>query len=432
MKQNRIRLIQELLITQINFIVFYPFCMTVSTLFGDIVTPTRPSLLVWMLGGLTLLAMYFIRVRAKNFLVFALLHGLCLGVVLALGQVLTPGGSSTNKIFFIMVAIGYMGYSLYLRLTTEDFEDHCMNMPFAVGFVAVSMFMQHYRNNTEWDYYYKLVLIIVIGFFFLHYYLKEYLNFLIVNSSSTGILPEKEIFGSGLRLSILYTVIGVVILFATSQLTWLKDLLAALKKLTVSIIRYISSLFPKTHKISEAITNETGNGGAMALPIEQGEPAMIWYVIFGILLVAFVIVIFVAVFMAIRRFIAFVAQRMKKGVAEHSEVSVTGAVDVREKCEIQKSSTRKSKPLELFGFMDAKEKIRRIYKKKAAAYKPSPLMANDPARKNYSPEKLPFYTVREMEFQMDAGAFAEIYEKARYSNEACTPQDVKLMKEYCK
>lgn len=432
MKQNRIRLIQELLITQINFIVFYPFCLTVAMLFKDVVPAEKARLSVWMLGGLVLFVMYFIRVYAKNFIILVLLHGGCLGIMILLGQILSPENSNSNRTFFLMVGVGFIIYSIYLRLQTDDFEDRCMNMPFAVGFVAVALFMQHYQNNKQWDFYYKIVLIMVITFYFLNYYLKEYLNFLIVNSSSTGILPEKEIFRSGMKLTFLYTLIGVVILIATSQLTWLKDLLSALKKLTVSIISYISSLFPnKGHTTSDPILNEVG-GGAMAMPLEEGEPAMIWYIIFGIAVIALIIVVLAAVFMAIRRFIAFVSQMMKRKVVQRGEITVTGAVDVREKCEIKRNSTRKTKPHELFGFLDAKEKIRRIYKKKTATFKPSPLMENDPKRKKYSQERLPFYTAREMEFHMDAGAFAEIYEKARYSNETCTPQDVKLMKEYCK
>ena len=432
MKQNRIRLIQELLISQLNFIVFYPFCLTVATLFKDVVTPERASLSIWILGGLVVFAMYFIRVYAKNFIVLALLHGGCLAILMFLGQLLSPNNSTANKTYFLMVGVGFVIYSVYLRLQTENFEDQCINMPFAVGFVAVALFMQHYQNNKQWDFYYKIVLIMVITLYFLNYYLKEYLNFLIVNSSSTGILPEKEIFRSGMRLTLLYTLVGVGILIVTSQLTWLKDFLAALKKMIVAVISYISSLFPeKGHTISDPITNEVG-GNAMTMPLEQGEPAMIWYIIFGILLVAFIIVLLIAVIVALRKAVAFIVQRMKKNVVQRGEISVTGAVDVREKCEIKKSSTRKNKPLELFGFLDNKEKIRRIYKKKAVAYKPSPLMENDPNRKKYSRERLPFYTVREMEFHMDTGDFAEIYEKARYSNEACTPQDVKLMKEYCR
>ena len=81
--------------------------------------------------------------------------------------------------------------------------------------------------------------------------------------------------------------------------------------------------------------------------------------------------------------------------------------------------------------LDSKEKIRRIYKKKASSYKPNPL-AEGAKEDNFSLERLGFYTAREMEARMEGGAFATVYEKARYSNEPCTAQDVKLMKEACR
>ena len=121
MKQNRIRIVQELLITQINFIVFYPFCLTIATIFNDIIPAERARLSVWMLGGLVFFAMYFIRIYAKNFIVLALLHGICLGMMILLGQILSPRNSASNSTFFVIVGVGFVIYSIYLRLQTEDF-----------------------------------------------------------------------------------------------------------------------------------------------------------------------------------------------------------------------------------------------------------------------------------------------------------------------
>ena len=431
MRQNKIRIFQEILITQINFLVFYPFAMTVATLFRNMVPPERPSLLVWILAGLIPLGFHLIRNKLKQFFPLVLLHLVGIGGFVLLSFLLSPQNSSVNRTYFILVGIGFAVYSIYLRLTTEDFDDSVVAMPFAVGFVAVSLFLQHYQGNKEWDSYYKLILILIVGLFFLNYYLSEYSNFLVVNSSSTGILPEKQIFRSGMRLTFGYTLIGMVILFCTAQFSWLKQILAALKRTIVSILSFIFGLFPDHTTESEIYIDERmSGGGGLALP-EAGEPALIWHILGVIAVVALLIGILVAIFFAIRRFIAFANQMMQKQGITKKDISATEAVDVREKCEIKKQKHRKSSPLELFGFLDSKEKIRRIYKKKASSYKPNPL-AEGAKEDNFTMERLGFYTAREMEKRMESGAFAAVYEKARYSNETCTAQDVKLMKEACR
>ena len=70
-----------------------------------------------------------------------------------------------------------------------------------------------------------------------------------------------------------------------------------------------------------------------------------------------------------------------------------------------------------FAFLDAGQKIRRMYQKKINAC-------------GLAKMSLPFYTARDAEKLLDVEGMAEIYEKARYSDVPCTDGDVRQMKNY--
>lgn len=432
MKQSKVRIFQELLTTQINFLIFYPFALTIVTMFRNLIPTEKPSFPVWVIGGLIPFCLYFVRQKVHHFLPLVLLHGAGVGVYIVLSQFLSAEGSPINKVFFMLVGIGFVIYSIYLRLMTDDFIDSTVAMPFAVGFVAVAIFAQHYLGNREWDSYYKIPLIIVLAFYFLNYYLREYNNFLVVNASSTGILPEKEIFHTGMRLTILYTLIGTVVLICTAQYSWLQNILTILKDFISTILRFIFSLFPEKEPEEIILTKtESVQGHGMELP-EAGEPALFWKIFEVVAVIALLVGLLLIIYFSLRKFAAFVTKMMqKRGIAPKNNAAYE-AFDVREKCEIKKKKSHRNSPLEILVFLDAKEKIRRIYKKRASGFKPNPLMEKSQGTKEFSQERLNFYTVREMETLMDSGEFATIYEKARYSDEPCTPKDVKLMKEACR
>lgn len=432
MKQNKIRILKEFLTTQINFLVFYPIYLTIITLFADLFPTPRTSLLLWMSGGLVVFSMYFVRIRTKNFIVMLILHGICFGALMLLLHLFPYGTDGINRIFLGVMGIGFIINSIHLRIDTEDFEDKCINIAFIVSFVAIALFLQHYQNHKEWDFYYTAVAIIILGCYFINYYLTEYLNFLVVNTNSIGVLPEREIFQSGFGLTFLYTAFGVAVLIITSQFAWLNEVLAFCKMILFGILRFIFGLFMNNREESTETITEELNHGPMDYDFGEGETARIWDILFVLTIIFILFLITVGLIALLRKFIIYVAARMRRGVLQRGDLEAFGAVDVREKCEIAKKSRSKGRSRDLLGFLDAKEKIRRIYKKKVAAHKPNPLLENSTAVKKYSPERAAFYTAREMESEMASGAFACVYEKARYSNEACNAQDVKLMKELCR
>lgn len=444
MKQNKLYLVQELLVTQINNLIFYPITLTLVTLLGAFITPVRTGLLLWMFCGLIFPILYLVRCNIKRIIPFFAIHltvAAC-GLLLFFHYERWPfGGIQTldnvvNRLMLLAMIIGYTIYSILLRLHEKTDSDN-IPMPVAVGISAVALFLQHYQGNREWDAYYTISLIMVLAFYFLQFYLREYLNFIKVNAGSTGVFPEKEIFRSGFRLTFLYTAIGVLILLGTSQLTWLKSLLDMVKQFLSVIVRFIFSFvdLPELNpadelRITEPISNE--NGGERLLPDAVAEPAPVWtfleYIVIFVIVVAGLFVLFIT----LRELFVYIRWVMSRRTASHEQELVDETRDVREKCDTSRTNRSKRQLSELFSFLDARERIRRIYKKKAQNYNPLILgEENTKEKRHFRPERLMFYTAKEMEKEMQAQPFAEIYEKARYSNEACTAQDVKRMKELC-
>lgn len=439
MKHSKIYLLQEMLVAQINNLILYPIVLTLVMLFKDLTAPVRPSLTLWILCGFLFTFFYLARCRAKNFISFMAVHIAVIAFIIFLCQasawiplsIFQTLQNGVNRFMLIAVFIGFAIYSVYLRMH-EATDSETMPMPMAVGVAAVALFLQHYQGFEKWDSYYSLPLILVFVLYFLHYYVKEYLNFLIVNASSTGVLPEKEIFSSGIRLAGIYTLMGALILFFTSQLTWLKEFLGFLRQIIYNIIRFIFSHMPQKESEVEIIIDEKQSGNGLEMLPEGGEPSIIWDILAIAAIIGLAVVLLFALYKAILKAIEYVKAAMNKSVRTHEKEMTDIHDDVREKCE--KTRTKKKRQsLDLFGFMDTKERIRRIYKKTASSYKPV-LLSEEEAKtkKRFTPEKLSFYTAKEMEREMQSGSFSEIYEKARYSDEVCTGQDVKRMKELCR
>lgn len=436
-KRNNIYVLHEFLITQMNYLAFYPLILAICVLFKDIFPITAPiSLIQWMLLGIIPFGLYIVRCHVKQFLPFLLLHCAAIALFFLLPacygrfpwSFFLAWQNPLIRVLALITGCGFVIYSMYLRLHAS-FKDDVLPMPLTIGMSAVCLYMQHYRGNKAWDSNYKISLILVIGLFFLAYYVGEYLNFLVVNANSTGVLPEKEIFRSGLKTAILYTMGGMGVLFFTSQFSWLRNILALLKSIVYTFLRFIFSLFPPIsngERISYASEALSGNGG-MPFP-EAAKTAFIWKVIETIAFIAFAAGVMIALFRLLKWLISYIQKAMKQ-VFNTNKKELTTIYDVREKCEPVKKLHKAKPRLSLSILWDHKAQIRHIYKKTVSGYKPNPLTAQPSNKSSFSPDKLQFYTAREMELEMKAAPFSAIYNKARYSNLPCGNEDVKQMKE---
>ena len=103
MKLNRIYLLQELLVAQVNNLIFYPIALTLVMLFDDLITPVRPSLTLWIICGFLHVIFYLARCHAKKFISFMAIHVAVIGGVYAL---------ISSRTFFQIGILGWIQLSV--------------------------------------------------------------------------------------------------------------------------------------------------------------------------------------------------------------------------------------------------------------------------------------------------------------------------------
>ena len=395
-----------------NQLCFYPLALTASTLLAALAPASRPSLALWMLGALPVFFLYYARKRCKHLSVLLLLHGL----VLACFYII-PAANGVNRGIRLLVGAGFVIYSLWLRFRTEDFASDPLPLPLAAGIAFLCLFLQHYQGNNVWDLYYRMSLILVFLLYAVILFLQSYEDFLTVNRLSTGKIPFQEIFRSGLHSTATFVLLSGLLLLAVSQFAWLKPLLQLLRNGLAAILRFLFGLLPMDSGTEAVVVEQQAGGGDMP-PMEAEDPFILWVILEYVAMIALLIVCVFLLYRGIRKLITFLRDRLQFSlpgtVSEQPE-----SMDKREHLEAAPENTaaKQKQKWFSFAFLDAGQKIRRMYQKKINA-------------SGLAKMSLPFYTARDAEKSLDVEGMAEIYEKARYSDVPCTDGDVRQMKNY--
>ena len=212
MKNERLLLVRDLIVTQMNYWSLFPVAVTILGVMGL----DQPSMWLWLLCGLVPFAFFLCRRYTNAFWLFVLVHLAGVAVFLLL-----PGPNIVEKILLLAAVAIAVIYSFYLRLATEERTDSPLHPAVAVGIIAAALWIQNSQGQQGWEVYYISAVIGYLAGHYVQYYIDQYFYFLIVNKSSNGNIPEKEILRSGMGMTILYTAIGVLVLLATANIEWL-------------------------------------------------------------------------------------------------------------------------------------------------------------------------------------------------------------------
>jgi len=285
---------------------------------------------------------------------------------------------------------------------------------------ALMLALMNYQKMEGWDLYYILPLVIFLGIYFLIYYIEHYLHFLIVNESSAGHMPEKEIFRSGLKLVIIYAAAGVLILLATANIGWLAGILRQLKNVLIWFLRLLFSLFgTDSEEITELeeVPLEEQSGG-MELP-EAGETFWLWQVLEYVFAFALVCALIALVVYGFVKLVKFLKARFGQSLFGEDAIKNDNSKDVREQCEIERSSGNRRNLFSLF--LSPEQRVRKLYKKRI-------LEGSNALKEAGLHKELNVCTVGECSGRLGIDELAGVYEKVRYSGEECTMSDVKAAK----
>ena len=412
MRRTKIILLRELLVTQMNFWALFPVMLTLLILSGVMQGKAAPVLIWCLLMSLLPFALYFLRQYVPSPGVFIALH---IGIIVFLHLVLVDSG----MIRFASVGMGivFIVNSIYLRLRFDQDDDKVMSPVGAVLIAGGCFLLLQYQGQLQWKGFVCFLLILVLCLYFLIYYIEEYLSFLSVNEGSAGHIPEKEIFRSGMKLALGYTVLGALILFLTADITWLKGITDLLKQVLIAFVSIVIYLFMSTGKPMELRYQQSGQGGGPLFPNDASESFWLWNVLTYITLLAIGVGIMIAAYKGIRSAIRYLHGNWEHKFQGTQTPQLSDDNDRRERLQTDGFSKKRGRILPKF--LSVNERVRRLYHKQAL-------------RLGTDSDRLRRMTARECAGRLQMPVLGETYEKARYSGQECTTAELKRMKAECK
>ena len=411
MNREKIIVWSDILATQMNHWTLFSIVAMASIIAGA----TAPPVALWLFCGLVPVFFFFIRRYTNAFYIMALSHIICLALFFFL-----PYPSLVVKVLFYLYGIGLFINSFVIRLRTEERLDEAIAPAASVSIIAVLLFVLYYQEHPGFDIYFIAMAAIYFICYYIRYYLQHYLYFMTVNANSTGYIPHREIFTSGIRLTGIFSFFAVILLVLFSDIGWLSELARQLKNAVIwlrehGVFAWLASLFDKEY---EPMTNQGNNAEQLSsgfMPLELGEPGMFWVILEKATLIIVPIVILCLLCFALFQFIKMLKEVFRKKRMSAEETSGESIRDIRETYEIKK---KKGTQKEFFVFLSPEKRIRRIYKQRIWTKR-----AALDAKGNVHP--LQTYTARECGLLLSESELALVYEKARYSDAKCTKDDVK-------
>lgn len=425
---KKLQYINELLTEQMNHWLMFPFVLLLSV-YARRMAEFRGALTVfaWMLCSLLPLIFFILRMKVKSVARFLILQpvaalvpvGTALTVLLFHGDMFPMG-----RPIFIASAVCYMVHSALLYLKKREPFTGSMQLSLGIAIAAVCVFLESASgaDMTAWMSYHIFPLILSVGLYFIIIYIQRYIDFLNVNKSSAGYLPATEILRSGLGLAMGYTIFGIVLITLFVSGPWLGRLGTFLKNFFHNLLKWLIEKIKGSSAQDELPGYPDMGLTPGALPdFRLKDTFWLWTVLEYVLIFALIIGLLVVFVRALIRFIQYL-QRLALSRLGVPDMEGEEAFDIHEKCDLDdKTGKRNRQRFDPFSYRD---RIRRLYKRKllSAAGRMTP---------NES-RKLGIYTAREWEQRLDAQGMASVYERARYSGQEMTAEDVKRMKDACR
>lgn len=414
MNTKKIEIASEILTEQMNHWLLFPLVLTAMGVLRSMTGMGHPAVLLWAVCSLVPLLFFVFRCKIRYLIPLVLAHA-----AVAVLAFLVPGLPIADRVVCAVCAVGYVLYSLILRLKQDSLYSGGFGMPFGVGLSAAAILLQHYQGVREWEKYYYFSLIAAFLLYFVIYYMDHYLEFLSMNKSSTGFLPAVEMFRSGMGLVLAYTLLGAGLLVFSIQFEWLAGILRPLKELLLRFLRFLFSRTPapEAEEIPMMEEQPRQSMGDLGLPEPAEEPFWLWDVLEAVVIVVLGCAIVVGLAVLLWKLLKLIRKYLVLRRSEQS-LDIGDAVDFREKCELEKSAGKKG--FSFFGALSPRERVRKLYKKKLLA------------SAGQEQSRLELYTAREWEARLETEGMASLYEQARYSDHEVTGADVKRMKEICR
>ena len=380
---------------------------------------TEVPLKTLLIFALIFIGFYLIRRFAKSIILFSFLH-----MAVPFAALLMLTGSVPERAVYAVLMFVLLVYSFSLRLKTKNASDRFIN-PVAAGIImATGAILAAYKGN---EIYTRIIytLALALGMlYFLHLYLDRFTYYDYVNRKVIVNLPAKGIIKMGAPYVGLLALFYFASAFLCLNREFIDSIGRAIKKAIKAFLVWMVSLFPEATEETtfEAETvNVMSTQDALSELVVDDEPSMLAEILERI----FTYIAIIAAFAAIVLLIGMaVLALVKKFTGAKSEKTVDLADDYVEERE-KVSAPVKQKAKRNFVFSSYADRIRAVYAK----------IARENSNLTDNPELV---TAREFAnlFTDDRKeamlGFSCVYEKARYSPEKCTKEDLKKAREFSK
>lgn len=292
-------------------------------------------------------------------------------------------------------------------------------IPAPLFIVLLAIMSMAEKIMTTYDrgvYYYVIAFVYLIGYF-LFYFAKKFLDFLKLNENTASKIPIADIFKNGMGLTAFFTACSSVILLFVVNFDWVKMIADRIWGGILIILRFIFAGIETKPPIEgkEEFTQQAPQlGGAN---MSEMVPQETLDGIRDIIIVLFCIAIVIG-FILFLYYVYYVIKGLEKTEQQSKKGKLLENDDVREHCGIEKKSQRKAGS---FLFRNNREKIRKLYQKNVIKHK-----AELVGEKEQS--LLRYLTAKECCDKLSKQQLKLAYEKARYSEEEITADDVKAAK----
>lgn len=406
MKQRFIEVGSDLLLSLQNHWVVIAVAMTLT----GVLNFETPHLSLWLALWILPVYSYITRRKVQNFYLFFFLQLLPLAIAcnirLQLGL----------KLIIIAMSVFYIVSSIKIRLS--EISEELVIMPaVSVCIIGATYIIEDFFIGRGWGRYYLLITFAYLIIYFFYYFVSRYLSFIFVNKNSASNIPERDIFISGMKQTGIYVIGGVVLMLLGANVEWLSYIMGMLGRGLVSAIRFLVSFLNFEKSETNPMPSEQGMGNGMGGFMEGGEPHPFWIMLEKIATAAVFVGVVVLLVVAVVKGYQFLRNNFRK-IPKKKYRENHGNQDIRENCEIESG---KNESLGWFTFLNNKEKIRKMYRKRVLKNK-----SNIVGEANV--KELEYLTAKECCDKISADSLKAIYEKARYSDESITAEDVKLAK----
>lgn len=420
MKTEKLQLVCELLIQQMNHWALFHVALVVMGATAVYAGTDSPNAVLWALCGILPVIFFFVRDRLNRFLPFFLIHLLAAGTAFVI-----PVRNGVERVICVVCAVVYVFTSFSRRLRENGRHTQPFSPAAGLALAIPAVLFQHYHGMPEWDSLHVLVLVICLAVYQVTVYMRRYLEFVSVNAANAGYLPAADMFRSGMGIVAAYTLLVSIILFFFTDVGRIEGIRDFIWRILSGAARFLLSFFAEE-------TTELQTDYAVPMPGEGYETPVLLLVllrIMSILITAAVLGLTVLLAAKILiELVRFVRRRFWMSFGANNRFAdVERDTDIREKCEPARPA-RAGGHGRAFAFLNPAERVRRMYRKRVQS------SAGELTEVFGMPNAslLGRLTARECGRVLDAEEMAEVYELVRYSGQEATSGTVRRMREACR